>query len=277
MQSHKSISKIIHSTDGTEIYYEVLGKEHKSPSLLFLHGLGGDLTAWNKERNALYALGHSSVAVDLRGHGLSGRPDKTDAYDLKIMSQDIEEVIRHEFKKPPIIVGHCFGGMISILLSAFKPHIARGLILVDTSYKPPYNSSFFIRIKTLHHLFHLIARYAPVLHIKGHIHFKNFKNTSDYDLRRVINDIAHVSLRTYLMTVDNILEYNSLYLLKRIRIPTLIIEGSQDTVFPAPIAQELHKRIITSELKLIKGANHIVVLNNPKDLVDAIFSFVLKV
>jgi len=265
------------SFDKTEIYYDTWKVDRKIPTFLFLHGMGGDLTAWNKERTILFNKGYGSIAVDLRGHGLSGRPQEHDAYKLDAFAKDIELLIKKQFKIPPVVIGHCFGGMAAMLLIADHPHIAKALILIDTNYKSPFYSELFLKHASLIQLLHLFMRFAPSNHIRGHIDFGKFQNTADYDMSRIVSDIAHVSLKSYLNIVDNVLTYNGQDLLKKIRIPTLIIEGLNDSVFPPKVAQELHRRIITSHLKFIPGANHILVLNNPKDLCDSINTFAQQI
>jgi len=214
------------------------------------------------------------VAVDLRGHGMSGRPQEHDAYNLEAFAKDTELLIKKEFKKPPVIIGHCFGGMVGMFLVAHNPHIAKSLILIDTNYKPPFYSELFLKHNSLKYLLHLFMHFAPQRHMKGHIDFKNFTDSSDYDMRRIMSDIAHVSLKSYLSIIDNTLMYNGENLLKKIHIPTLIIEGLNDSVFPPKVAEELHRRIITSQIKFIPGANHILVLNNPQSLEKEIYSFI---
>ncbi|MBI2622701.1 MAG: alpha/beta fold hydrolase, partial [Candidatus Levybacteria bacterium] len=89
---------------------------HKKRYLVFLHGLGSDLTAWKSERETLRNLGFPTLALDLRGHGLSGRPDNESAYELGNFVKDVLSVLEKEGIEKPVLVGHCFGGMVAIAL-----------------------------------------------------------------------------------------------------------------------------------------------------------------
>ncbi len=54
-------------------------KIHKNKNdlyLVFLHGLGGNLYAWNEIRTIMHKKNYSTLAIDLRGHGESFRPKK---------------------------------------------------------------------------------------------------------------------------------------------------------------------------------------------------------
>ncbi len=271
------MGKSFKSFDGTKIYYETMGDHYKTRPLIFLHGLGGDLTAWNEERLSLYQQGFSSIAVDLRAHGLSDRPGKRESYSLKNFALDIKGLIDHERIKKPVIIGHCFGGMVAMTLVGIYPDLARAMILVDTNYKSPFLSHLFLVNNPLHHVFYLAEKIIPGFHLSGHRDFKKYKNTGDYNLIRVASDIAGVSLKDYLMVFESLMDFNASDWLGKIAVPTLVIEGKEDSVFPPDVAKMLHKRIVKSKIRFIKNANHILVINNPKELSQTILNFIRMV
>ena len=253
----------ITSSDGAKIVYDININPLDNPVLIFLHGFGGDLTAWDEERNELTSHNISSVAIDMRGHGLSSRSDNYDFYDFKNFSRDIVDIINTEKISKPVFVGHCFGGMISILTEHYYPKVAKGLVLIDTNYKPPYFAEKFIHLPLAYKLLHLLSVIAPDAGIEKHNHFQEFIGTSDLDIRRIFSDIEHTSLKTYLLIIEHLINYGATKYLKDIKKPTLIIEGLNDKVFPPEVARKLNKNIIKSKLVLIPKANHIIVINNP--------------
>lgn len=274
------MGKKMKSFDGTEIFYDVK-HDNKNKFLILLHGLGGDLSAWDKERKDLHELGYSTIAVDLRGHGNSGRPEGLKSYALINFAKDILAIIKKESRQmraqKPVIIGHCFGGMVAMTLLGYYPDVASALVLIDTSYRPPWFSDILVHSTFFNYILELIVRHSSRKHIKGHADFSQFLNTTDYYWRRIISDILHVSLRSYFLLAKNLTNYDASSLLERIKAPTLIVEGTKDSVFPPDVAEDLHRRIITSEIDYIPGANHIIVLNNPKDLVKSIIKFLKKI
>ncbi len=102
----------LESFDGTKICYQYAKKSDKC--LVFVHGLVGDMTAWNPEREYFEKLGFSTAALDLRGHGLSDRSTNPSFYDFKNFAEDIKALIKHIEVKKPVMIGHCFGGIISL-------------------------------------------------------------------------------------------------------------------------------------------------------------------
>ncbi len=264
------------SFDGAKIHYNKTCRD-KNKWLIFLHGFGGDLTAWAKERAYFDSLNVSTIAMDLRGHGLSERSSDKNFYKLENFAKDVVTLLEKEKISNIVIIGHCFGGMVSIYLQAKFPAYSRGLVLVDTSYKPPFFSYNPVERIFLKEMFRLLEEFMPNLELKSPRNFDAFINTNDLNIKRLMSDMLHTSLQSYMAICKNLVDLNIKTLLDKINVPTLIIEGLEDSIFPPAIAKYLHKRIKKSQLELIPGANHILVLNNPKDLEDSINSFLKKI
>lgn len=273
----KKKSRKIKSFDGTKIYYEKISvntdKEH---IVIFLHGLGGDLSAWDKEREYFHSEGISSIAIDLRGHGFSDRSENKEFYKFSNFADDVLAVMKEEKYKKYTIVGHCFGGMITLILEGNNPKSATNLVLVDTGFKPPLLIEPLRNNPVLLWILETFVSSIPNLRVLGHADFSKYIGTNDIDFRRLTSDILHVSLRSYLLISENLFGYDASKLLAKISIPTLVIEGKKDTIFPPNIAIELQRRIKRSEIDFIDGANHILVTSNPLDLAREIERFLIK-
>lgn len=272
-----SIPSSIKSFDQTSIYYEIDPSSRKKEYLVFLHGLSSDLTCWRKERDGLRKLGYLTLAIDLRGHGLSGHPKEEKSYTMMSFVNDVLLVIKKEKLVKPVLIGHCLGGMIALSLEAINPHTSKALILVDTSYKPPYFGTRLAHNILLKRFISLLAKHVPNIGTPGHGQYQKFIGTWDYNPRRVLADILHTSLQSFLYALESFLGFDATTLLKRVGVPTLVIEGTDDIIFPPKVAEDLASRIRTSELDFIPNANHILVLNNPDDLVKTIIRFLQKI
>lgn len=268
--------KYLVSFDKAKIYYEKTNK-NKHRWLVFLHGFGGDLGAWEKERDYFINLGYSTLALDLRGHGLSSKSEDLSFYKLENFAKDLNLLLQHEHIQKPVIIGHCLGGMVTIYFQTMFPNKSKALILVDTSYKPPFIGSNFVAQVFLNQFFKLFSKIFPNLAVYGHADFNQFLGTPDIDLKRILSDMLHTSLKSYFTLCESLSQFNAKELLDKITVPTLIVEGTNDTIFPPDIAEYLHSRIKKSELDLIEGANHILVINNPKKLEESIKNFLQRI
>jgi len=260
------MEKYITSSDGVRIHYEKKLVKKNEDFVFLIHGLGGDLTAWDEvEKN----LRQNTIAVDLRGHGKSGRPRKAEKYKFERMAQDISEIIDKENILKPIIVGHCLGGMVTITYASKYKNI-KSIILVATNYKAPWYGRVAAKIKLPKIILSLASSYLPLFYSKNKVDYKKYVKTGDYHIPRIVSDIWHTSLRSYLGICKHITGGLDLSpLLEKIKCPTLIIFGEKDIVFPKELSFELNKKIKNSQISRINGG-HVLVISNPVELADKI-------
>ncbi|MBI3633327.1 MAG: alpha/beta hydrolase [Candidatus Vogelbacteria bacterium] len=264
--------KLIRSRDGTEIYYEVYG-EHSAgkPVLFFVHGVGGDLDAWQYVKNFLLAKKYSAVAMDIRGHGHSGHPRKPEAYKLERFVEDVIEVFDAEQLDKVILIGHSLGAVLTTHITLAHQKRVEKLILIAGSYLPP---SYF-KIPGSFALTDFLALISPPPVRAGHSIYPSQKHHKDIEIFGLMRTIARNSVMSYILSSREILKNDLTTELTKIEVPTLIISGSKDSVFPTNISELMHSQIKNSQLKIIKEANHVVVLNNAEETAELIGEFLI--
>jgi pimeloyl-ACP methyl ester carboxylesterase len=101
-----------------------------APSVL-VHGLASNARLWDGVARRLAAAGRTAVAVDLRGHGHSDKPDG--GYDFATVSEDLRALIAAlgpDFARP-IVAGQSWGGGVVLDFAVRHPDLTRGIVLVD--------------------------------------------------------------------------------------------------------------------------------------------------
>ena len=259
---------------GVKIYYDVVDGDKSKDSLVFLHGLGGDSAAWDEVRLLFQEQNTSTVAIDIRGCGLSDRPGTEGSYDFARNIEDLLLVIEKENIHSPTLVGHCYGGMIAMCFAAEHPDKVKNLILIETDFKPPHYFKPVIDNVLLRKIVKLLSGHTPGIHFSPHRDFSVFKGGGDFDWKRILSDVTHTSLKSYLLIADNLVNYNAVDLLEKITMPTLIISGMNDSVFPPSVEETLHRNIKQSHINYIDDSNHIVVITNPKGVFEKINTFI---
>ncbi len=269
--------KRIKTSEGIVVNYETDYEHGNKKVLLLVHGLGGDLTAWDSERIILKDLGYRTIAVDLRGHGFSDHPRNAESYELSRIASDVYEVIKAEKVEELVLVGHCYGGMVVLALEDLYPNVSKALILIDTSYKAP----IFLKHKTLRKVLKsclaLLATIFPDAKFREYKDYSHVTYTKDWDILGIIRNMFYTSIRRFIFSFDNVLTLDYARILKKINVPTLVVTGSNDTIYRPKIASEIHHRIKNSILEVIEGGNHVVVLNNPAELTTDINQFLKKI
>ena len=108
---------------------------HSGKPIVLVHGLASNAMLWEGAALAFEALGHPVVAVDLRGHGQSEKPD--DGYDMQTVTFDLAkllEVLAVRGYVRPVVCGQSWGGNVVIELAHQYPQLVRGVVAVDGGF-----------------------------------------------------------------------------------------------------------------------------------------------
>jgi len=111
-----------------ELFYREYGK---GQPLIILHGLMGSSDNWLPQAKMLSEHYHVWV-VDQRNHGQSPH---SEAFDYKVLSEDILHFIQTHQLETPIILGHSMGGKAAMNFALAHPDMLDRLIVVDIAPK----------------------------------------------------------------------------------------------------------------------------------------------
>jgi pimeloyl-ACP methyl ester carboxylesterase len=232
------------------IYYFSNGDDDWSrPAVIFIHGAGGNHLYWPPEIRRL--AGQRIYAIDLPGHGKSegiGRQSIADYAACVLAFMD-------ELKmRKAIFIGHSMGGAIAQELALNHPGRTLAIGLISTAAQ---------------------LRVNPVL-------IENTFSQATFPLAvQAINDWAFGSqtdVRLKELSIQRMSEvrssvfhgdfiacdtFNILSCVEKVKVPTLIICGSDDKMVPLHFSQFLNEKIKKSLLHVVDGAGHMVMLENP--------------
>ncbi len=106
----------------------------QAEAVVCVHGITQHGGIFEPLGRRLAAADQSVVAVDLRGHGASGREPP---WDLETHVDDLLETVDQLGVERPDWVGHSFGGQLAAALAARAPDRASRLVLLDPSFEVP--------------------------------------------------------------------------------------------------------------------------------------------
>ena len=114
---------------GVELRVDETGNKAGRP-IVFIHGFSQSRLAWRGQLASDLRDDFRLLAMDLRGHGDSGRP--IDAYgDSALWAQDVHAVISSLGLQRPVLCGWSYGGaVIGDYLSAYGQQMIGGIALV---------------------------------------------------------------------------------------------------------------------------------------------------
>ena len=95
---------------GTPLHVVETGHPTGRP-ILFIHGFSQCWLAWNRQLSSDLAESHRLVALDLRGHGLSGKPRQGYA-ESRLWADDLNAAIQALRLDQPILCGWSYGPLV---------------------------------------------------------------------------------------------------------------------------------------------------------------------
>ena len=98
--------------------------------LVLLHGWGASIYMFRHAMELLPSRGVRTIAVDLRGYGLSDKPNGKDTYTIDAYCADLDAVLDALGLHRVALLGQSMGGGLALRYALNKPERVSGLILI---------------------------------------------------------------------------------------------------------------------------------------------------
>ena len=138
---------VVLADDGTRVHFLDWGGPQEPAGALLVHGLSQTAWLWTPVARRLRGAVRT-VAMDLRGHGLSDAPtDDPDAqYALPVLAGDVVAVaegagLLAAAEDRVVVAGHGFGGIVAAAAAASLGSRCAGLVLVDGGWEDAEQAS----------------------------------------------------------------------------------------------------------------------------------------
>ena len=120
--------------------YEYIRIEATSPTkstIAFFHGFPAMAFGWRHQIKYFADKGHGIIAPDLLGYGGTSKPESASNYRMRILVEDVREVLDHEKIDNFHGVGHDSGSYFLSRLYNYHPSRLLSLTLISVPYNPP--------------------------------------------------------------------------------------------------------------------------------------------
>ncbi len=125
-------SYTVTAPDGVRLAVQESG-DPTGQAVIFIHGLLGSRMNWEKQIDSPQLQRYRMITYDLRGHGLSDKPENIEAYrNGRRYADDLATVLEATAGKRPVLVGWSLGGVVmSNYLAAYGDAKISGIVYVD--------------------------------------------------------------------------------------------------------------------------------------------------
>jgi len=247
--------------NGIKVNYKIAGE---GPAILVLHGWGGSSDSWLAFQGILAEKGYKVVVLDFPGFGKSVTPPQP--WNLDDYTSFVLDFAEKLGLEQFFLVGHSFGGRISIKFVIKHPQKVKKLILCDSAGVKPKPG-----LKTL--IIFWLARLGNAIFAPKH--FIRFKDSARNFFYSFLRNKDYVKANgTMKETIKKVLGEDLLSELPRIKTKTLIVWGSADRTVPLKYAHIFKERIADSELEIVPKIGHSPHLEVPEKLSEIVLKFI---
>jgi 3-oxoadipate enol-lactonase len=237
--------------DGTVLHHARAGQGRP---LVFVNSLGSDFRIWDDVLPALTPRA-KVIRYDKRGHGLS---------DLGPISMeghvaDLAALLDGLATGPAVVCGLSVGGQIALGLSAARPDLVRGLILMDTGHRIGTPEIWDERIATIESGGIAAAAEATL----ARWFTPEFHATRPADLAGARNMLTRTPVPGYLGTCRAIRDADFTRAAQAVSVPTLCIVGDQDGSTPPDLVHDLAALIPGARFEVVAKAGHLPCIEQP--------------
>jgi pimeloyl-ACP methyl ester carboxylesterase len=231
-------------------------------SLVFLHGIGGGHHAWDRQLPWFAGRGHAAHAWDQPGYGESAL---VEPYDLEQVAAALKRLIEALDEGPVVLVGHSMGGFIALETYARHPDLVKALVLGFTSAAFGGASGDFAKQFVAERLAPLDAG-KSMAEIAAKLMPSLAGTKSDAaGVARAERVMAGIPPATYRKAVTLLTTFDRRALLPAIKVPTLLVAGSDDRTASASVIERMAAKIPGAEYALLEGCGHLGPMDQPDE------------
>jgi pimeloyl-ACP methyl ester carboxylesterase len=225
---------------------------------VFIHGAGGSSASWYFQRELQSSM--EVIALDLPGHGNSPGPAPASVEGFR---DAVREALLSLGLEKCYLAGHSMGGAIAMSLALSYPEAVKGLILIGTGAKLKVMPEFLEGIvKDKENTVRSIIELAFGRNTPPSVKEEGFREMMKCDAQTIFNDYYACD------------HFDVMASLGEITVPTLILCALSDVLTPPKYSEFLNWKIKGSQIELIQGAGHLMMIEKPAEVNKAIRGFV---
>ena len=249
-----------------ELSYEDTGGD--GPRVVFVHGLGGNVSAWKEQLAAAGARGYRAIAYDQRGAGASDKPPGP--YSVEGWATDLRGLLDALAIEEATLAGNSVAGMVVENAALTLRERVWGLVMIGsaTAWRPEAQDVFAERVE--------LARAGRMDEIAQAVAATGLSQRCHEERPDIVERMAEM------IRSNDSAAYAEACLgtapaemhdLEEIGCPAIAIAGSEDPVTPPDAAAKIAERIPRGEAATIEGAAHWCMLEAPDAVSEAVLGF----
>ena len=233
-------------------------KQGNGEPVFLLHGWGctGEIF---KHISSVLSTAYTTYSFDFPGFGASDEPGTV--WGVEEYTCMVEQFAKENGIENPALVGHSFGGRVSIVYAS-RNAVSRVVLVDAAGIKPKRPFKYYWKVYTFKAMKWMCNTFLPKAKAQAIIDKRRKgAGSSDYNnaspmMRAILSKVVNEDLK---------------HLMPAIKAPTLLFWGNMDTATPLSDAKTMEKLIPDAGLVVAHGTGHFSFLENP-----GLFTAVIK-
>jgi epoxide hydrolase 4 len=240
------------------------------PVSILLHGFPEFWYAWRKQIEPLSRAGFRLIIPDQRGYNLSDKPSGIEAYQLENLATDVMGIIERTGQQKVSLVGHDWGGIVAWWMAMHHPERLRNLAILNAPHPYAMRQALQRNLRqifsSLYALFFQIPRFPEAwiknndceLLVRTLLKTSNPEAFTEEDIEYYREAWWQAGAMTAMLNWYRAnFRYPPAFPLDiRIKIPTLIIWGTQHVALIEDLAHDSLGLCATGRLEILADATH---------------------
>lgn len=279
------------SFDGTHLAYTIKG--NSGPVVALNAGFCCPDNFWRYLAPAL-AKKYRVLIWNYRGMGVSGMPREpgyrarnftVEDFTMDRYARDLKAILDHEGIEDVILLGHSMGTQVALETYRLIPNRVLALVSITgpfaSAIQTLYNTTIAPRLLPVGiFLARGVARpvwramfRSPITHPLA-IQFGALgPKTKKEDMKPYYEHLAELDPQMILKAAQAMHAHSAEDLLRKVKVPTLVIVGERDNFVPSWVGHVMASRIPVAEMLVVPGGTHGTIVEEPKLVNKTVLDF----
>ena len=241
-------AKTVALKTGIKMQYVEQGGPSGIP-LIFVHGFTDSSFSYSRVIPLLDKRKYHVYAIDQRGHGGSDKPQT--GYAITDLAADIVAFMDALSIKKATIVGHSMGSFVAMQTAVSAPDRVERLVLIGTATTANNDVVRELRRAVLD-----LNEPVPAAFIREFQTGTIYRTLPDDFLNGILRESGKLPVHVWKGALSGVIATKIADDLHRITVPTLVIWGDKETVFPRSEQDLLVSKLQNATLKIYPDAGH---------------------
>lgn len=240
--------------------------DRQAPAVILVHGYSD---SWLSLGPLLQELSptHRAIAVTLRGHGNSDKPQT--GYAIGDLADDLRAVMDHCGVQSAAVVGHSMGSMVAARLALAHPDRVQALVLIGALATLKGNA---VEAELRETVTVLSEPVSPDF-VRAFQESTLARPVAPAFLDTIVAESLKLPANVWRQALQAMLDDDLTPDLHRLAKPTLIVWGDQDAIADRAGQVALTSAIPLVRLSIVNGAGHAPHWEDPRGIAGAITAF----